>query len=402
MESYEQYLRNSAVPKRVIDSFLDPSEPTWAQFDPELGYILGNSMQHDGLGGCWTISTVRKNGARTGHVYADRACRINTYGNSFTQCHQVSDGETWQEYLAAHLGEPIRNFGVGGFGVYQAYRRVLRTEKSELGARYVLLYIWGDDHCRSAMRCRYAVVYPWWKLSEGKPFHANFWSNIEMDLESGQLVEKPNALPTPESLYRMADPDFMHESLRDDLMAQLCCLESGKAGPDGIYFTRLNVLADVLGVAGIDKDALDAMRPSARRIKNAYGFAITKDLIGKAVEFCKADNKELMILLLCPTATRQLLRGEPRWDQSIADYLQERELRHFDMTAAHLADYKAFNLSVDDYMKRYYIGHYNPSGNHLFAFSIKDKLVEWLDPKPITYRDDGSDSITFRGYLPDA
>ena len=27
------------------------------------------------------------------------------------------DGKTWQEYLAAHLGEPLRNFGVGGFGV---------------------------------------------------------------------------------------------------------------------------------------------------------------------------------------------------------------------------------------------------------------------------------------------
>ena len=56
----------------------------------------------------------------------DRPCRMNTYGDSFTQCHQVSDGETWQEYLAAHLGEPVRNFGVGGYGVYQAYRRMLR------------------------------------------------------------------------------------------------------------------------------------------------------------------------------------------------------------------------------------------------------------------------------------
>jgi hypothetical protein len=51
-------------------------------------------------------------------MYADKKCRINTYGDSFTQCHQVSDGETWQEYLAAHLGEPVRNFGMGGYGAY--------------------------------------------------------------------------------------------------------------------------------------------------------------------------------------------------------------------------------------------------------------------------------------------
>jgi hypothetical protein len=51
-------------------------------------------------------------------------------------------------------------------------------------------------------------------------------------------------------------------------------------------------------------------------------------------------------------------------------------------------------------MKQYFIGHYNPRGNHFFAFSIKDKLVGWLDPKPITYRQTDPNSIDFKGYLP--
>ena len=63
--------------------------------------------------------------------YADKKCRINAYGDSFTQCHQVSDGETWEEILAAHFGEPIRNFGVGGWSVYQAYLRMKREEKKD-------------------------------------------------------------------------------------------------------------------------------------------------------------------------------------------------------------------------------------------------------------------------------
>ena len=37
------------------------------------------------------------------------------------------------EYLAAHLGEPLRNFGVGGYGVYQAYRRLVREERPPRG-----------------------------------------------------------------------------------------------------------------------------------------------------------------------------------------------------------------------------------------------------------------------------
>src|SRR5215472_2843389 len=46
-------------------------------------------------------------GARRMTLYPDKACRINTYGDSFTHGDQVSDGETWQERLGAHLCEPV-------------------------------------------------------------------------------------------------------------------------------------------------------------------------------------------------------------------------------------------------------------------------------------------------------
>src|SRR5262249_16347034 len=82
--------------------------------------------------------------------YAHEPCRLNAYGDSFTEGVQVSDGETWCEYLAAHLGEPVRNFGIGGYGVYQAYRRMLRQEATATTAEHLILNIWGlDDHLRS-------------------------------------------------------------------------------------------------------------------------------------------------------------------------------------------------------------------------------------------------------------
>jgi len=384
MISYEQYLRNSAVSKEVIDVFLDSSQPSWAKFDSELGYTLGNSLPQDGLNGCSTISTSQENGARTAHIYVKRPCRINTYGNSFTQCHQVSDGETWQEYLAAHLGEPVRNFGMGGYGVYQAYRRMVRTERSSDRADYVILYIWGDDHCRSLMRCRYAVIYSRWNHRGGFAFHNNFWANLEIDIESGRFVEKENLLPTPASLYQMTNPDFMIETLKDDLMVQLYVV--GQVEPSSLDFARLNTLAEILGVPGIDESDSDSLKASAEQLRTAYGFAATKHIIEKAVSFCQEHGKELMLFLLCPSATRQLLHRKPRYDQEIVDYLESKALRYFDMNLVHLKDYGDFNLSVEDYMRRYYIGHYSPAGNHFFAYAIKDAIVDWLNPKPITYR----------------
>ncbi|MHC4403983.1 MAG: hypothetical protein ACYTG0_30360 [Planctomycetota bacterium] len=47
-----------------------------------------------------------------------------------------------------------------------------------------------------------------------------------------------------------------------------------------------------------------------------------------------------------------------------------------------------FQVDVKDYLAQYYIGHYNPRGNHFCAFAIKDRLVEMLDPKPVPYRKD--------------
>jgi hypothetical protein len=101
--SWERYLRESAVPRDVIDDFIQ--RPHWAMFDPELGYILHNSLVQWGVGGSRTIETFRPDGARSRFLYSGPNPRINTYGNSFTECTQVSDGETWQEYLAGHFGE---------------------------------------------------------------------------------------------------------------------------------------------------------------------------------------------------------------------------------------------------------------------------------------------------------
>jgi len=38
---------------------------------------------------------------------------------------------------------------MGGYGAYQAYRRMVREEQSDRGAKYLIFYIWDDDHIRS-------------------------------------------------------------------------------------------------------------------------------------------------------------------------------------------------------------------------------------------------------------
>ena len=397
--SWEQFLRNSAVENKVIDTFIDPNQPTWAQFDSELGYILGSYLPRDGLDGSLTISTSQPDGTRTARLYTDKRCRINAYGNSFTQCHQVSDGETWEEYLAAHLGEPIRNFGMGGYGVYQSYRRMLREEGTDKKAEYVLFYIWGDDHLRSLWRCRHVAIYKWWDHDGGRMFHNPFWPNVEMDLESGRLLEKENLLPTEEALYKMTGPDFMYQSLKDDLALQMHSYTEGLITE--IDLKSVSLLAKHLEIEFDTSKKGQDLQLEVKKILEKYGFTVTRFILDKVRRFTESQNKKLMVILFDPyRAMQELIKSGTRYDQGIVDYLEENEFNYFDMNEVHREDFKDFKIPLDQYMKRYFIGHYSPAGNHFFAFSIKQKIVDWLDPKPITYQKGDQRQIDFQDYLP--
>lgn len=117
-------------------------------YDSALGWIHCPAVHANGVDGSKTYYSYESDGARKVIHHADQPCRIHAYGNSFTHCDQVSDGETWEEYLAAHLREPIRNYGVGGFSVYQAYRRMQLVEANR-SAEHIILNIFEDDHFRN-------------------------------------------------------------------------------------------------------------------------------------------------------------------------------------------------------------------------------------------------------------
>ncbi len=395
--TFEEYLRESAVSREVIDRFL--RGPSWARFDPELGYVLGNYLPTDGMDGSATLSTVQPNGARTSFVYAGKRCRINTYGDSFTQCHQVSDGETWQEYLAGHLGEPVRNFGMGGYGVYQAYRRMVREEKTDHGAEYLIFYIWGDDHIRSLLRCRHAIITQFWDHQGGRMFHGNFWANVEMDLDTGRLVERENRLANRSELYRMTDPEFMVEQLRDDLALQLYAFKRGLTAD--LDREEVSTLAAHLGYR-MDWGDETGLQQQAGELLDRYSLRATQFILAKAREFASQNEKKLLVVLFDPSrAMEEMRQNQTRYDQEIVDYLARERFRFFDMNEVHLRDFAMYSVTFDDYKKRYFIGHYNPRGNHFFAYSIKDTVVDWLEPKPLPYQKREPRSIDFRDYLMD-
>ena len=410
--SWERYLRDSAVSREVIDAFVQ--RPHWATFDPELGYVLHNSLVPWGVNDTRAIETFGPGGARSRFSYAGRKPRINTYGNSFTECTQVSDAETWQEYLAGHFGEPIGNFGVGGYGVYQAYRRMLRVERTADGAQYVIFYVWGDDPARSVMRCRWAQIYTWVDQfdREQNLFSGNPWAHVEIDLDTGSFAERENPLPAPESLYAMCDPEWMLEHLRDDLALQLAVYagdpDYGQPGLIGeLDRQKIGRLAEVLDFP-FDWGAGSDRRRQAAMLLNRYGQRAAIFTLGKARAFTQSTGKTLLVVLNFTARTDHFRGAIVPWDgvrrdQEILDHLPASSVPLFDMNDVHQREYEQAGGSYHEYLSQYMAGgggHYNPRGNHLFAYALKDRLLELLDPKPLPYQDRGPDTVDFSTYQP--
>jgi hypothetical protein len=186
-----EYLEKSTLTPEAKEQFLHPETVIGVKFDPEIAYVHSDCTSKDGVGGCCCIYSYETSGARKIINYRNQSCRINSYGDSFTHGNQVSDSETWQEFLAGHFGEPIRNFGVGGHGVYQAYRRIRRVESGNESAQYIILNIFDDDHYRNLMSWRWLHIPFYHAANRQKPgFHAMPWVHVRLDHKSGEWIEK--------------------------------------------------------------------------------------------------------------------------------------------------------------------------------------------------------------------
>jgi hypothetical protein len=391
------HLAASVWSRDDVDYFLDPQRPSWARFDALTGYVPSDIVIQDGVDGAYTFNSYEDLGpaatvdpshrpvARRMVNYRGQDCRVNTYGDSFTQCHQVSDGETWQENLAAHLGEPIRNFGVGGYGVYQAFCRMRAIEPASHGTDFVVLNIFDDDHVRNVDAARWFRIWTSRTATDERRrpmLHANPWAHLGIDPATGLFVERPNLLSTPDSLYSLCDPGFLIDTFGTDPVAML---DSLRRGLDVEDVTPLEDLAARIGHRANLRSGHVAT--AAAELLVAYGLAATLATLAMVRDLIAEQGKRLLVMLSYSSGSVvAALEGRARFDQVLLDDLAAHGDTVADGLAAHVVDFASFSVAPEQYCRRYFNGHYTPTGNQFFAFAVKDALVDWLEPAPTAYR----------------
>jgi hypothetical protein len=397
LKNMTQLLSQGAYLPEEIDRILDKKNPSFIDFDPELGYVLRDYSFNDGDGGIRCDYRYEKHGGhRTMINYADRPCRINTYGDSYTQCAQVSGGQSWQELLAAQFHEPIRNFGVGGYGVYQAYRRLMRTEADpKLAAEFLVLNMWDDDHKRNLDAARWVRVA--WMCRDlprgGKnayPVHGFPWAHMRYDLEKGTFIELPGMCKKASDLRKLVGKENFINAFKNDHVAQLYCLGQGGSAP----VNQLEPIAEALGVK-VDLRNPRTRQAEADKLHLAYGMRASMWIVDQLKVWAKKQKRKLMIQLSYDVPTvKTYLKTGARWDQPMLNYLNKSGVPYVDALKAAGTEYKAFKLPIDQFLARHYVsragaqvfGHYNAYGNFWYASAVRQPIVDWLSPKPPAYR----------------
>ncbi len=376
-----------------LDEFLDPSQPTWGHFDPELGYIHRSIVWKDGVAGSFTQATYLPDGPRRGFAHQDQPCRINTYGDSFTEGACVNDGETWQERIAARIGEPVRNFGVGGYSSYQAYRLMKRTERGGYRAPYLLLnFLLDEDSLRNLDCFRWVRWQRWWNARKPdekfRMVHANPGCHLRYEPARRGFVEVENPCPTPASLYRLVDRDFVFHLLEHDLSAQIRLAQQGDAIHDLALLRDCAESLDLPLTFSADGDCAEAAAALHLEIANRSAIHVADLWMSACAE---AGRHGLIGVCYGQQCLIDLLEGRSASGVALVEHLRRKAVPTFDAGAAHRAAFAETRLSAEDFSATCYVnGHYSPRGNDAFAQGLVGTMLEVLDPKPALYDEEGA------------
>jgi len=370
----EEFLETIRPRRDQIERFLDNTvypdnnrNNGGYHYDAELGWLLKDSVRNGGRDGVRTFYNYETHGARQSSLPID-SCRVHTYGNSFTHCDQVSNGETWQEFLGYSFGERLENYGIGGHSVYQAYRRMLKIEQTR-SVDHIILNIWADDHYRNLDA---------WRNIRARGKSACGWPlpHLSVDLEQNTVAEHENVCGQPEDLFKLMDPGFCREHFAQDpvLAAVLAVITDDSTGPNTGEFT-IPVHGLPRTASGVDSQRTAALRDDITR----QALRATQWIVEKTENYCRTQNKKLLIILsYAGDDVLGELAGRERFDESFHTWLTRRRVPVIDLLQEHARDFQRYRISPEEYVGHHFIGHYAPAGNFFVAQCLRRPVAEWL------------------------
>lgn len=344
--------------KRIL-SLLDRTNPPREQIDAVLGWRYRPGHQDGG-------DVVNRQGLRSGREYdawpAVGTLRIAAFGDSFVYGNEVRPQDSWPQIMERHSSQiEVLNFGVGGYGVDQAFLRYV-NESTRFHPQIVLLVFFPDD-----LR-RLVNVY------------RRFIDDGELPLAKPRyrLDEQRNLVLLRSPWSSMADyerllqhPDAVTEIGRRDHWYMTTIYEN----PLYDWSATVRLLVRVGGKVYdgyLDRDRIFRGKELSAR---SEAFRIQIAIFREFVQRARARHERPFILLLPDRSSIMRARSGLRTHyEPIAEAVQSEGLPMIDAIEAFRFRTSNPGESIDAWFMPG--GHYSPRGNEIVAQLLLARLQE--------------------------
>jgi hypothetical protein len=293
--------------------------------------------------------------------------RIAAFGDSFTYGAGVNNEDTWEEQLSrSRPGIEVLNFGVGAYGLDQAYLRY-GVDGTAYRSDIVIIGFMSENIFRNVN-----VFRPFYDSS----YQFNLLPKPRFILDRGQLVRLENPLQTVQDFRRLVNDDrqVLSEFGRNDYHylrryqeGAFDFLPSVRFGKAVTQFVRR-------------RDSSDDVVVNGSYNTNSEAFKVTEKIFD---EFYRAalKNGSLPIIVVFPDLGdfRTFRQGRRVRYQPLLDVFVTKGYRFVDSMKS-FTDYDP-RLRVEDLTADHY-GHYSRLGNSIIAGS----LLRFLEQHGLTSR----------------
>lgn len=354
-----------------LDAFLARGAGASMDMDPALGWVPIRDT-----------AEINSAGMRDDREYAPTpppgVLRIAAFGDSFTYGSDVALGENWAKQITA-LSPSIEvlNYGVGAYGLDQAYLRYLAVG-GDYHPDIVLIGYMSENLARNVN-----VYRGFYSRSYGD----SIFTKPRFKLENGALVLVPNPLSTmdayrslraneTEVLREVGRHDFHYFGLYGD--GALDFLPSVRLGKIAAAETRKRLQTPIYTGDGRYDERSEAYQVTLRLLDRFYAAVLARQALPIIVVFPDLNDQ------------RRSREGLSRRYAPLLAYLEARGYRFIDAMDA--LEREQARYSIDDLSVKW--GHYSKLGNEIVARHIRERLRAWRIDTPEQAREAGRRTTT--------
>ncbi len=313
----------------------------------QLGWTVNRGSRSQGLYQSNSLG-IRSDREYALHPPAEKI-RIAAFGDSFTHCDDVSNSETWEHDL--EVKDPqleVLNFGVGGYGIDQAFLRY-RLEGKRFSPQIVLIGFMSENIYRSINTFR-----PFYMSSSGIPL-----GKPRFKIENNELILLPNPTAGKEDIQALLNGDqaFYKKLKAGDGYEPR---RYKKGAYDFLASVRLYKMVKTVFLLQFRENiVLGNGEYDTQGEAYKVTFTILKEFYAEVIK-----NDSIPVIVLFPTEAdlNYYLRTGRTSSSPLIRELKEKGFRFIDLApvlAAHKNEFKSF-----------FAGHYTGQGNRLVSEAV--------------------------------